>query len=152
MQCLRVTDCRDPEEADFSLLTQALECRYDFAEHLSDAKRRSVFCPGNRIVQMEDIDVIETQSDETAFQRYRHRVGDAAEIAGRHPNLGADGHIGGLQLSQKATEILLRLAIAVLNRSVEVIDAGGERPRNGSFLVGRVAAHHEAPHSAAAEA
>ena len=100
---------------------------------------------------MKDVDPVKTQSRQTAFERYPHGVGNAAELAGRQPDLGADDHVGWLQLLQNAAKVLFRFAIAVLHRGVEVIDAGGDRPRDGALLVGRIAAHHKSAHCAAAE-
>ena len=71
---------------------------------------------------------------------------------GRHADLGADHHIGRLQLLQHAAEILFRFAIAVLHRGVEIVDAGGDRARDGALLVGGIAAHHQSADGAAAEA
>ena len=101
---------------------------------------------------MEDVDPVKTQSRQTAFERNPYGVGNAAELAGRQPDLGADGHIGRFQLLQNAAKVLFRFAIAVLHRGVEVVDPRGDRPRNGALLVGRIAAHHEPAHRATAEA
>ena len=151
MQRRRVAERRDPEKTDLALLTQALERRHDLVEHLPDAERRSAAVPGNRIVQMKDIDPLKAQPRQTAFERCRDHLGNTAELAGRHPDLGADDHIGRLQHLQNAAEILFRFPIAVQHRRVEIIDAGGIRPRDGALLVGGVAAHHQAAHRAAAK-
>ena len=45
-------------------------------------------------MQVEDIDPIEAESRQTAFERLRHGLGNAAEVAARQPDLGADGHVG----------------------------------------------------------
>ena len=90
--------------------------------------------------------------DEAAFERFRHGVGDAAEFGARQPDLGADDRVGGFEVLQDAAEILLRLAVAVLHRGVEVIDADGERAGDGALLVARIAAHHQSADRAAAEA
>ncbi len=152
MQRRRVAERRHPEETNLALLTQPLERRHHLVEHLPDAQRRSAAVLGNRIVQMKDVDPVKTQPRQTAFERCPDRVGDAAELAGRQPDLGADGHIGRLQLLQNAAEVLFRFAVAVLHRGVEVVDAGGDRPRDGPLLVGGIAAHHQSAHRAAAEA
>src|ERR1700675_389391 len=114
MQCRRVAYCRNPEETNLPLLTQALERRYHVAEHLSDAQRRSASRLGNRIVQVKDVDPVKTQSRQTAFEGHRYGVGNAAELAGRQSDLGADDHARWFQLLQNAAEILFRFAIAVL--------------------------------------
>jgi hypothetical protein len=43
------------------------------------------------------------------------------------------------------------LTIAVLHGGVEVVHAGGDRPRDGTLLAGRIAAHHKSVHCAEAE-
>ena len=101
---------------------------------------------------MKDVDPVKTQSRQTAFERLCHGVGNAAELARRQPDLGADDRVGRFQRLQNAAKVLFRFAIAVLHRGVEVIDAGGDRPRDGALLVGRIAAHHKSAHRAAAEA
>ena len=101
---------------------------------------------------MEDVDPIETQPRQAAFERRRHGVGNAAELAGRQPDLGADDDVGRLQLLQDAAEVLFRFAVAVLHRGVEIVHAGGDRPRDGALLVGGIAAHHQSADRAAAEA
>ena len=143
MQRRGVADRRDPEEADLALLAQPLERRHHLVEHLPDAQRRSAAGLGNRIVQMKDVDPVKPQPRQTAFERRRDGVGNAAELAGRQPDLGADDRVGRLQLLQNAAEILFRFAVAVLHRGVEIIHAGVERPRDGALLVGGIAAHHQ---------
>ena len=58
----------------------------------------------------------------------------------------------GFEVLQDAAEIFLRLAVAVLHRGVEIIDADGERAGDGALLVARIAAHHQSADRAAAEA
>jgi hypothetical protein len=56
------------------------------------------------------------------------------------------------QLLQNAAKILFRFAIAVQHRGVEVVDPGGDRACDGTFLIGSIAAHHQSAHRAATEA
>jgi hypothetical protein len=100
----------------------------------------------------KDVDPVKTEPRQTAFERYRDGVGDAAELAGRQPDLGADDHVRRFQLLQNAAEVLFRFAIAVLHRGVEVVYAGGDRARDDTLLLGRIASHHKSAHRAAAEA
>ena len=100
---------------------------------------------------MKDVDPVKAQPRQTAFERRRDRLVNTAELARRHADLGADDDIGRFQLLQNAAEILFRFPVAVLHRRVEIIDAGGNRPRNGALLVGGIAAHHQAAHRAAAK-
>ena len=151
MQRRRVAERRDPEETDLALLTQALERRNHLVEHLPDAERRSAAFPGNRIVQMKDVDPVKAQPRQTAFERCRDHLVNTANLAGRHPDLGGDDHVRRFQLLQNAAEVLFRFPIAVQHRRVEIVDAGCNRPRNGALLVGGVAAHHQAAHRAAAK-
>src|SRR4051794_28510354 len=152
MQSRRVAKRRDSEETNFSLLTQALERRHHIVEHLPDTQRRSASALGDRIVQVEDIDPVETQSRQAAFERYSYRIGNAAEFAGRQPDLGADDHIGRFEVLQNAAKVLFRLAVAVLYRGVEIVDARAERTRDGTLLVGRIATYHDSANRTAAEA
>ena len=101
---------------------------------------------------MKDVDALEAQPRQAAFQRFRHRLLYAAEIGFRQPDLGADDRAGRLQRLQNAAEILFRFAVAILHSGVEVIDAGGDRPRNGALLVVGLATHHDSAHRAAAKA
>ena len=101
---------------------------------------------------MKDVDPLKTQSRQTAFERYPDRVREPAKLAGRQPDLGADGHVGRFEVLQNAAKVLFQFTIAVQDCSVEVVDAGGDRPRDGALLVGRIAAHHKSAHRAAAEA
>ena len=101
---------------------------------------------------MKDVDPLKPQPRQAAFERFRHGIGNAAELLLWYPDLGADDRVGRFQRLQNPAEILFRFAIAVLHRGVEVIDAGGERPRDGALLVGGIAAHHDSADRAAAEA
>src|SRR5260370_12205889 len=101
---------------------------------------------------MEACEEVEAGSRHTAFERPRHGVGNASEVAAWHPDLGADGHVGRFEPLQHTAEILFRFAVAVLHRGVEVVRAGVDRPRDGALLVERIAAHHESADRAAAEA
>src|SRR5262245_54691834 len=73
---------------------------------------------GDGVVQIKDIALFKLQSREAAFERSRNCLCNAAELAGRHPDLGADDHIGRLQLLQHAAKILFRFAVAVQHRSI----------------------------------
>ncbi len=100
---------------------------------------------------MENIDALAGEPRQTALDRFCHRLADPSEIGGWQPHLGADGHIGGFELLQHAAEILFRLAIAVLDRRVEVVHPGRKRAGDGALLVERIAAHHQPADRAAAE-
>ena len=142
----------NPEETNLALLTQPLERRDHVVEHLPDAQRRSAAFLGNRIVQMKDVDPVKTQPRQTAFERCPDRVGNAAGLAGRQPNLGADDCVGRLQFLQDTAEVLFRFTIAVLHGGVEIVDADVNRPRDGALLLGNaLAAHHESTDGAAAK-
>jgi len=117
-----------------------------------DAERRAAARFGDGIVQVQDIDLIAAQPRQAAFERLRHGLGNAAEVGGRQPDLGADDHIGGFERLQDAAEILLGFTVAVLHGGIEVIHADGDRPRHGALLVARIAAHHQSTDRAAAEA
>ena len=152
MQCGGVAECRYPEEANLPLLAQPLERRHHLVEHLPDAERRSAAVLGNRIVQMKDVDPVKPQPRQTALERCPDGVINAAKLAGRQPDLGADDDVGRFQLLQNPAKVLFRLAIAIQHRGVEVVDAGGDRACDCTLLVGGIAAHHQSAHRAAAEA
>src|SRR5262245_5803173 len=97
----------------------------------------------SRVVQVEDVDPIEAQSRQTAFERRRHGVGNAAKVARGQPHLGANDHVARLELLQDAAKVLFRLAVSVLHRGVEVVHPGGNRPRDGALLVERIATYHQ---------
>ncbi|WP_280972416.1 MULTISPECIES: hypothetical protein [unclassified Bradyrhizobium] len=101
---------------------------------------------------MKDVDLIEAEASQAAFERKPDGIGNAAILTGLQSDLGTDDHIGRLQLPQDAAKVLLRRAIAVLNRCVEIIDASGDRPRNRTLLVGSITTHHQSAHGTAAEA
>jgi hypothetical protein len=71
---------------------------------------------------------------------------------GGNRTLVPDGDVGWFQLLRNAAKVLFRFAIAVLHRGVEVIHASGDRPRDGTLLVGRIAPYHKSADCAAAEA
>jgi hypothetical protein len=119
---------------------------------LSDAERFPAAGLRDGIVQVQDVGPIKTESRQTGFERLRHGVGNPAEVGGRQPDLGADDHVGRFEPLQNAAEILLRFAVAVLHRGVEVIHAGGDSPGDGALLVERIAAYHQSADRAAAEA
>ena len=152
MQRRRIADTRQPEETNLALLAQAFERRDYIAEHLPYAQRRSAALQGNRIMQVKDVDPVKAQSRQAAFERRRDGVGDAAEVGGRQPDFCAHCDARRLQSLQDATKVPFRFAVAVLHGGVEIIDAGFDRPRDGAFLVGRIAAHHKSADGAAAEA
>ena len=103
-------------------------------------------------MEVKDVDPVKMQARQASFERDRDGVGNAAELAGRQPDLGADGHVGWSQLLQDAAKVLFRFAIAVLHRGVEVVHASGDCAGDGTLLFGRIAAHHESADCAAAEA
>ena len=92
------------------------------------------------------------QPSQAAVERRRDSLRDVAELARGHADFGADHDIGRLQHLQDAAEIVFRFPVAVLNRRIEIIDAGRDRARNRAFLVSGITAHHQSTHRAAAEA
>ena len=106
---------------------------------------------GDQVVELEQVDALEAEAAEARLEGRRHRLGGAAARLVRDADLGADDHVRPERL-EDAAEVLLRLAVAVDGRGVEVVDAERERPRHRPLLVGGGAAHHEPAHGAAAEA
>src|SRR6185312_15959191 len=152
LQRPRVADRGEAEKPRLALLAQFLESGHHLAEPLRDAERGTAAGVSDRIVQVKDIDVVPAQAFEAVLERLRDRIANASGIAWRQPDLGANHDIGRLERLQDAAEVLFGFAVAVLHGRVEVVDAGGERPRDRALLVGRRAAHHEPAHGAAAEA
>src|SRR5205807_9514476 len=56
------------------------------------------------------------------------------------------------QLLQDAAKVLLRLAVAIQHRRIEIVHADRDRTRDEPFLVGGIAAHHDAAHRATPKA
>ncbi|HYT87906.1 MAG TPA: hypothetical protein VEL76_04245 [Gemmataceae bacterium] len=141
-----------PQEARLALPAQPVEGGHHFVQHLTDGQHFAVGRGGDGVVQVEDVHPLHPQPPQACLQRRGHGVADAAEIGGRQPHLGADDRVHGLQLPERAAEISFRLAVAVLHRRIEVVHPGFQRPGDGPFLVGGVAAHHQPAHRTAAEA
>src|SRR5579863_6037671 len=94
-------------------------------------------------MQVEDINVVALEPRQAPFERLGYSVSNATTVGDRQPHFRTDKHICGPQASQNAAEIPFRLAVAVLHRRVEVVDASGEGACNGALLVTRIAAHHQ---------
>ncbi|MGA8695725.1 MAG: hypothetical protein WB689_18155 [Xanthobacteraceae bacterium] len=140
------------EKTGFAVLAQPLEGRHDIDENLLNAECFSASSLSDRIVKMEDVDVIAAQPRHALVERFRHRSGNAAETDARQPNFGADERIRRLQFLQDAAKILLRFTIAVLHRGVEVVHAGVDGSRDSPLLVEWIAANHQSADRATAEA
>ena len=82
MQRSRVADGRDSQETRLALLTQPRKRRHHLIEYLPDAERWPAPHFRDRVVQVEDVDPIETQPRQTAFERLRYGIGDAADVCG----------------------------------------------------------------------
>ncbi len=132
-------------------MAQPLERGHHLVEHLSDAERFAAALGRDGVVQVKNVHPLHAEPPQAALEGFGYRLVDAGEIGGGQPHLGADDCAFGLELPERAAEILFRLAVAVLDRGVEIIDAGFERPGDRPLLVGRGAAYHQPAHRAAAE-
>src|SRR5215510_15187820 len=101
---------------------------------------------------MEYIHPLHTQSLQASLQGFAYGNPDASEIGGWQPYLGTDNCIFGLELLKNTAEIPLGLAVPILDGGIEVNHAGFHCPRNGAFLIDRVATDHQSAHCTAAEA
>src|SRR5262249_45558688 len=142
----------EPEEPQLAVAAQPLHRRYGFAEDLRNAVGLAAAGLRDLIMQVQDVDPLETQPLQAGVERPRHRVADAAEVVGLQPHFGAAQRVGGLELLPDGAEVLFRFAFPVLPRRVEIVDAGRDRACDGALLVARVAAYHQPADRAAAEA
>ena len=106
---------------------------------------------GQRIVQLEEIDVIHAEACQALVHRLRDELGDPRAVGRLQPELGAE-HDVGLQRLQHAAEVALGLAVAVERGGVDVVDAELDGARDRPLLVGRRALGHQAADGAGAEA
>ena len=150
MQRLGLADRREADEAGLALLARAIERRHHVAEHLVDAHRHAVGARRDHVVQLEHVDMVALQP------RCRLASSEAAIAA---PMSGAaagtrtlvERMMSGFRHAEHAADILLRRAVPVGRRGVEMIDAGLERARDRALLVGRRALGHQPADRAAAE-
>src|SRR4029077_9090828 len=97
MKRCRVPDCGKPEETCLTLLSQLFERWHNVIEHLLDIDCFLATGFSDRVVQMEDVDAIATQSRQAAFQRRHRSIGNAAELRARQSDLRTDEHVRGLE-------------------------------------------------------
>ena len=75
-----IADRSDAEEPRLAGLTQRFKRRNHLIQHLIGAERVTAAVHRDRIVQMENVDMIHLQPRQAAIQRLRHCGGNAAEI------------------------------------------------------------------------
>jgi hypothetical protein len=71
MRRRRVRDCCKPKET-YLALPQSLESWHHVIEHLLNAERFPAAGLGDRVLQVEDVDLVETKSRPTTFKRLRY--------------------------------------------------------------------------------
>src|SRR6516165_1790565 len=101
---------------------------------------------------MEYIHPLHNQALQACLQGFSDGNPDASEVRGWQPYLCTDDCVSGLELLQNTAEIPLRRAVPILYGGIEVIHAGFQCPRNGAFLINRIATDHQSTHRTAAEA
>src|SRR6185369_4809151 len=106
MKRVRVADCGQPEKTCLTLLPQPLERRHYILEDLPNTKRVPATGLGDRVVQMENVDMIAAQSRQAAVQGLCGGISDTAELLARQPHLCTDDHVGSLEVAQDAAEVL----------------------------------------------
>src|SRR5262245_47252379 len=104
----RVSEGRDPEEAYLALLLEALERRDDTLEHGRRIERAA--SRREQVVQLEEVDAVQTESSEARLQRFRDRVGDPAAVLELETELGAEDDVRP-EDPQHSPEILFRLPV-----------------------------------------
>src|SRR6516165_12094413 len=152
MECGGVPYRRDSQKACHTPLSELIERGHNLGKNLLDGEGLASLCDGDLVVEVKDIDPFHLQPPQTVFQRFGDTVTDAAELGTWYSHLGAHECAGGPQPVKYVTEIPFGLAVSILHRGVEVVYALLQGPSDGSLLVARITAHHEASDSAAAEA
>ena len=147
----RLADAAEADEARLARLLQLLQRRDDLVQRDLDVHAVVGVLGGQRIVQLEEIDVIHAEARQALVHRLRDELGDPRAVGRLQPELGAE-HDVGLQRLQHAAEIALGLAVAVERGGVDVVDAELDGARDRPLLVGRRALGHQAADGAGAEA
>ena len=101
-------------------------------------------------MELEQVDVLSTQALEACVERAADGAWHGAEVRGVQAELRADVDRRPQRAHGRA-EVLLRLAVAVGGRGVEVVDPQLHRPRDGALALGRAATDHEPADVAASE-
>jgi hypothetical protein len=139
----RVTDCSEPKKPRLALLARRSNAG---ATSSSTCRTLSASPPPVSITLCRwKMSTRSRRSRARLPSSDSHGVGNVYEVSAWQPDLGANDHVGRFEALQHAAEILFRFAVAVLHRGVEVVHAGGDRPRNGALLVEWITAHHERP-------
>src|ERR1700733_12205489 len=105
MQSFRVADRGDAQEAGFSGTAQCLEGRNDFVAYLRDAEGFASTVQGNRVVQVENIDLIPLQALQAVVHGVADGFRDGSEVCRWNTDLGADGNTPWFESTQDASEI-----------------------------------------------
>ena len=132
----RLADAAEADEARLAGLLQLLQRRHDLVQRDVDGQVVAGILGDQRIVQLEQVDVVAAEALQAVVHALRDRLADVGAMSAAQPELGAEDDIG-LQRLQHAAEIALGLAVAVERRGVEVVDAGLDGARGGALLVGR---------------
>src|SRR5262249_37072225 len=102
-------------------------------------------------MELQQVDVIAAEAAEALLEGPRDSLGEVLAMLGQDGEFGAEEDRG-LQVAEHAAQVLLRGAVAVGGRGIEIVNAALERPCDGALLVPRRAPHHETADRAASEA
>ena len=145
-----ITEGRDAVEADLAVLDEPGHRREDDVAHVLGGERLARPLGGDAVVQLEQVDALSAQAAKTLFQA----AGDGSSERG-HGDIG-NAHLRAdenrrLQRAKRAAQVLLRLAVPVAGRGVEVVDAQLHGAGDSPLALGRRAADQQPADVAAAE-
>jgi hypothetical protein len=100
---------------------------------------------------LQDIQVVHPEPLQALLRGAHYMTGDVSQVRIPHLHFGGDDW-SEFQLFQDTAQILLRYAIAIVGRVVEVVDAQLDCPLHHLPLFVRAAPHHEPRVPAAAKA
>ena len=112
----------ESDEAGLALVAQCLERRDDIVHHLVEGDIGVVFGTARRVVQLEDIDMVQVQPLQAGFQRGPGRLPGVFQVFGSQAEFRADDDPLAAAAEDPA-EIGFRGAIAIGRGCVEEVDA-----------------------------
>ena len=145
-----VAERRDAPEARLPLRLQSLERGNHLADHGAHADRARAALADDVVVELEQVHVREAEAPEARVERAADRPPHVLHVRGVEADLRADVDRHAERLQRRA-EVLLRLAVTVERRGVEVVDAELDRTRDGTLPLGGAPADHEPADVPAAE-
>src|SRR5207244_12751181 len=117
----RLAERGDAAEPDLPLLAELLHGGHDFAEHVAEAQGTGAARELDPVVELKQIDAVQTEPTQARVERAGARPGDGLQIARTEAEFRADMHPRAERL-QHLPEVPLGLAVTVGRRRVEVVD------------------------------